>query len=107
MRLYENTHAWFTDKSLSASFVQNDRLSVNNGQRIVLDRLRIGPFMLDTVELYGREDSDADVSALGGELVLSVLSGNPLDNPILMIPPIVAVVTAAIILTLLIIKKRT
>ena len=107
MRLYENTHAWFTDKSISASFVQNDRLSVNNGQRIVLDRLRIGPFTLDTVELYGREDSDADVSALGGELVLSVLSGNPLDNPILMIPPIVAVVTAAIILTLLIIKKRT
>ena len=107
MRLYKNTNAWFADKSISLSFVQNERLSVNNGQRIVLDRLRIGPFTLNTVEVYGREDSDSDVSVFGGELVLDVLSGNPLDNPILMVPPIVAVITAGIILTLLIIKKRT
>ena len=107
MRMYEDKNAWFVDKSVLASFVQNERLSVNNGQRIVLDRLRIGPFTLATVEVYGREDADADVSAIGGEVVVNVLSGNPLDNPIMMIPPIVAVVTVGTIITLLVVKKRT
>lgn len=107
MPMYEDTNAWFEDRAIALSFVQNERLSVNNGQRIVLDRLRIGGFTLNTIEVFGRDDASADMNAFGGDLTLNVVSGNPLDNPILIVPPILAAVTAVVIITLLKIKKRT
>ncbi len=107
MRIYENTNAWFVDKSVALSFVQNERLSVNNGQRIVLDRLRIGEFTLSTIEVYGMDKTSTDFSVHGGDIKLDIMSGNPLDNPVLMIPPILGVVTAVTIITLLMMKKRT
>jgi len=107
MRLYEDDNAWFIDKPVMVSFVQNERLSVNNGQRIIVDRLRIGELTLGTIEVYGREDTDAGVSTLGGQVLIDVMSGNPLDNPILMIPPIAVAVTVGAVITLLVIKKRT
>ncbi|MFQ5940592.1 MAG: hypothetical protein ACE5KA_02695 [Nitrososphaerales archaeon] len=107
MRMVENSNAWFVGKPVTASLVQNDKLSINNGVRTVLDRLRIGEFTLGTIEVYGRDNADAGVSALSGEVLLEVVSGNPLDNPIMMIPPLVAVITGGVIVTLLLIKKRT
>ena len=107
MRMYENPDSWFNDKPITTSFVQNDRLSINNGQRIIVDRLRIGEFTLGTIEVYGRDGADADVSAFSGEIVIDILSGNPLDNPITFIPAVAVAVAVGALVTLLVIKKRT
>ena len=107
MRMFENENAWFPDKPIMASVVQGERLSINNGQRTVLDRLQIGAFTPNTIEVYGRDGAEADASAFSGEIIVDIVSGNPLDNPITMIPPIAVAITAGALVTLLVIKKRT
>ncbi|MEM2760057.1 MAG: hypothetical protein QXU32_07270 [Nitrososphaerales archaeon] len=107
MRMYEGEESWFTDRSVTASLVQNERLSINNGQRTVVDRLRIGEFTLGTLEVFGRESLDDEVNAIAGEIVVYVMSGNPLDNPILMVPWIVTAIAGGTVIALLFIKKRT
>ncbi len=107
MRVYENPDSWFDDRSITTSLVQNDRLSINNGQRIIVDRLRIGEFTLGTIEVYGRDGADADVSAFSGEITIEILSGNPLDNPITFIPAVAVAVAVGALITLLVVKKRT
>jgi len=104
---YENDKSWFEDKPLMVSYIQNDRLSVSNGQRNVLDRLRIGPLILNTVEVYGKDSPDSAVNTVGGELVFDVISGNPMDNPIMLIPAILAAAAGGTVLVLIKLKKRT
>ena len=105
--LYENENSWAEDKPVMVSYIQNDRLSVSNGIRNVVDRLQIGPFILNTVEVYGKDSADAVANAVGGQLVFDVVSGNPMENPIMMIPAILAAVAGGMVLTLIKLKKRT
>jgi len=105
--LYENQNSWADDKPVMVSFIQNERLSVSNGIRNVVDRLKIGPFILNTVEVYGKDSADAPTNTVGGQLVFDVVSGNPLENPIMMLPAILAAAAGGTILTLLKLKKRT
>lgn len=105
--LYESENAWVEDKPVMISYIQNDRLSVSNGIRNVADRLQIGPFTLKTVEVYGKDSADAPVNTFGGQLVFDVVSGNPLENPIMMIPAVLAAAAGGIVLTLIKFKKRT
>ena len=107
MTLYENKNSWFEDKPIMVSYIQNDRLSVGNGQRNVLDRLSIGPFVLNTVEVYGKDSTDAAANTAGGQLIFDVVSGNPMENPIMMIPVILPALAGVAIITLLKLKKRT
>jgi len=104
---YESEKSWFEDKPVMVSYIQNDRLSVNNGQRNIMDRLRIGPLVLNTVEVYGKNSEDAAANTFGGELVFDIVSGNPMENPIMMIPAILAAVAGGTVLTLIKLKKRT
>lgn len=107
MRMYEDKNSWFEDRPLVITFVENERVSAINGMRNVLDRLNFGPFALNTIEVYGRDASDAPVNAIKGELLLDVISGNPLDNPIMMVPPILAAAAGVTVVVLIKLKKRT
>jgi len=105
--LYESENSWLDDRPVMVSYIQNDRLSVTNGIRNIVDRMKIGPFILNTVEVYGKDSADAPVNAFGGQLVFDVVSGDPMENPIMMIPAILAVVAGGTVLTLIKLKKRT
>lgn len=107
MTLYQNENSWLEDKPVMVSYIQNDRLSVSNGLRNVVDKLRIGPLVLNTVELYGKDSEDSAVNTVGGQLVFDVVSGNPMENPIMIIPAILAAVAGGTVLTLIKLKKRT
>ncbi|MEM2019764.1 MAG: hypothetical protein QXU41_03590, partial [Candidatus Nitrosocaldus sp.] len=87
-------------------YAQGERLSVNNGQRIVVDRLNIEQFAIDSVEVYGRNGIDAPYNAIAGVITIEVVSGNPLDNPIMSVPFIVTGAVAGIVLILLRLKRR-
>jgi hypothetical protein len=105
--LYENQDSWADDKPVMVSYIQNERLSVTNGIRNVADRLKIGPFILNTVEVYGKDSTDASANTVGGQLVFDVVSGNPMENPVMLMPAILAAAAGGTILTLLKLKKRT
>ncbi|MCS7140847.1 MAG: hypothetical protein NZ888_01510 [Candidatus Nitrosocaldus sp.] len=104
--MYRNSDAWFPDKGIMMTYAQGERLSVNNGQRIVVDRLNIEQFAIDGVEVYGRDDIQDRGSALAGVITIEVISGNPLDNPIMSVPFIVTGAVAGIVLILLRFKRR-
>lgn len=105
-KYYEDDNSWFDDKDMVFSFAQNDRLSLYNGQRNIMDRFRIGMFTLDTIEVYGKDSLSDPDNVVGGKLVVEVLSGNPLDNPISYMPVVAVGVVGAILLILLKTKKR-
>ncbi|MEM0029592.1 MAG: hypothetical protein QW572_00425 [Candidatus Nitrosocaldus sp.] len=106
MTMYRNSNAWFPERAVMMTYAQGERLSVNNGQRIVIDRLNIEQFAIDGVEVYGRDGLDAPYSALAGVITVEVMSGNPLDNPIMSVPFIVTGAVAGIVLILLRFKRR-
>jgi hypothetical protein len=106
MPAYESDEGWLDDKPITTSLVQNERFTAHNGQRIVLDRLQIGPLVLGTIEVFGMDTSDADLSAFGGHVLVDVISGNPLDNPIMIVPFIVTGAAVGTVVILLKIKRR-
>lgn len=106
MTMYRNSNAWFPERAIMMTYAQGERLSVNNGQRIVVDRLNIEQFAIDGVEVYGRDGIDAPYSALAGVITIEVVSGNPLDNPIMSIPFIITGAVAGVVLILLRFKRR-
>ncbi len=106
MTMYRNSNAWFPERAVMMTYAQGERLSVNNGQRVVVDRLNIEQFAIDGVEVYGRDGLDAPYSALAGVITIEVMSGNPLDNPIMSVPFIVTGAVAGIVLILLKFKRR-
>lgn len=107
MQLTGTEDSWLSDRAVMVSFIENDRLSVNSGQRNVMDRLRIGPFDLNAVEVYGKDTADSADNAIGGELILDIVSGDPLENPVMMVPLILLAAVGGTIITLLKVKKRT
>ncbi len=104
--MYKNVNAWFQDKQVMITYAQGDRLSVNNGQRIIVDRLSIGQFAIKNIEVFSSMDYPNISSSLGGELIIDIVSGNPLDNPIMSIPFIVTGAVAGIVLILLKTRRR-
>jgi len=106
LRAYENKNAWFEEKDVVVTLAQSERLSVTNGQRNVMDRLRIGEFILGTIEVYGKDSSDAATNTFGGNIEFDIISGNPLENPIFIMPAVLAVVAGGVVATLLFVKKR-
>ncbi len=104
--MYKNINAWFQDKQIMLTYAQGDRLSVNNGQRIIVDRLNIGQFAIKSIEVFSSIDDPSMSSSVGGQLIIDIVSGNPLDNPIMSIPFIVTGAVAGIVLILLKTRRR-
>ncbi|MEM2855590.1 MAG: hypothetical protein QW416_00595 [Candidatus Nitrosocaldaceae archaeon] len=105
-KLHDSENGWFSDRAVVVSFVQNDKLSMHNGQRNIMDRLSIKEFTLDTLEVYGKDSIDSLDNTIGGRVVIDILSGNPLDNPISFMPAVVVIIVGVIIALLIKTKKR-
>ncbi len=105
-KYYEEDNSWFKDRQIGISFMQNEKLSIHNGQRNIMDRLKIGMFTLDTLEVYGRESVSDPTSIIGGKMIVEIFSGNPLDNPITFMPAVAVVIVGGVIIILLKTKKR-
>jgi hypothetical protein len=104
--MYRNTNSWFQDRQIMLTYAQGDRLSVNNGQRIIVDRLNIGQFAIKGIEVFSTIDDPTTSNTVGGQIVMDIISGNPLDNPIMSVPFIVTAVVAAVVILLLKTRRR-
>lgn len=100
--------AWSTDTPISLGFELNRQLSINNGARIIMDRITIGEFALGTIEIFGKNSTNTADNAVGGELVFEAIddSGSIFQTPIMYVPLIISGVVAGTIVTLVKFKKR-
>jgi len=101
--------AWSPDTPIALGFELDRQLSINNGARIIMDRITIGELRLGTIEIFGKSSANAADNAVGGELVFDAIddSGSIFQTPVMYVPLILSGVVVGTIVTLVKFKKRT
>ena len=82
-------------------------LTVNNGERIVLSNLDIEGFEIKAYSVWGMEGSQDPPATVAGILNVEILSGDPKEGPLHMLPFVVVGCLGIIIVILLVTKKRS
>lgn len=107
IRVYErNTDGWSRDQPIFVAHANNQGLTITNGKRIIIDRLSINDFLLNAIEVYGKDRPEDPPNAFGGDISFNIIYGNPADSPIYYVPLIMLVLVGGILLILLLKKKR-
>ncbi|MGD1837357.1 MAG: hypothetical protein ACPKPY_04780 [Nitrososphaeraceae archaeon] len=107
IRVHERqSDGWSRDLPIVVSHASNQGLTVTNGKRIILDRLSLDGFILNSVSLYGKDDADSPTNAISGDISFDLIYGNPRDSPLYFLPIIMLIVMGGLILFLLKFKKR-
>lgn len=107
MRMYENSpNGWSTDNPVTVSHANIQGLTVNNGQRIVLDKLGLDGFTVGSIQVYGKDEPQQANSATGGSIQFEVLSGDYSQSILYYVPLIMIIIVAGVVLVLLKFKKR-
>ena len=105
--VYErNTDGWSRDQPIFVAHANNQGLTITNGKRIIIDRLSINDFHLNSIMIYGKDKPEDPPNAFGGNISFNILYGNPADSPIYYVPLIMLVMVGGILLILLFRKKR-
>jgi hypothetical protein len=107
IRIYEkNVDGWSTDQPIIVGYADNQGLSVTNGKRIIVDRLPISGFTLSSIAVYGKDDSMSPSNTYAGYISFNLIFGDPADSPIFYLPLGMLIGTGAILIGLLVFKKR-
>ncbi len=103
----ERNNGWSPDKIITVQHSSNSGLSITVGQKTVVDQLDVAGFTIKNFAVYGMGSSTEPPAINSGSMILSFLSGDPIQNPIFYMPMIVLAGTAALIIVLIKTKKRT
>jgi hypothetical protein len=107
IRVYErDKDGWSRDQPIFVAHASNQGLTITNGKRIIIDKLSVNDFIVGSVSIYGKDEvNDASISD-GGTISFDILFGNPAESPLYYVPLITIIVIGAIVLVLIIRKKR-
>jgi hypothetical protein len=107
VRIYErNTDGWARDQPIIIAHVNNQGLSINNGKRIIVDRLSINGFTLGSIAVYGKDDPESPINTYAGNIAFDVAYGDPSKSPIYYLPLGMLVGVGGVVVALLVFKKR-
>jgi hypothetical protein len=84
----------------------NQGLTITNGKRIIIDKLSVNDFIVGSVSIYGKDQVNDANNTNGGTMSFDILFGNPAESPLYYMPLITIVAIGAILLVLIIRKKR-
>jgi hypothetical protein len=108
IRVYErDTGGWSADEPVVVGHASNQGLSINNGQRIVTDRLSLGGFTPGYITIYGKDTPNSPLNAYAGTISFDMISGNPSESPVYYLPFAMLVGVGGLVVLLLVFKKRT
>ena len=108
MKLYDEsgTNGWSQEQPIIIAHGNNQGLTVTNGKRIVIDKLSLDGFILGSIVVYGKDNSDSPLNAYGGDLSFNVIYGNPTESPLYYLPVGMLIGVGGIVIGLVIFKKR-
>jgi hypothetical protein len=107
IRVYEReTGGWSRDDSIAVGHGSNQGLSVNNGKRIVTDRLSLDGFNPGYITIYGKDNSNSPLNTYAGTVSFDVISGNPSESPVYYLPFAMLVGVGGLVALLVVFKKR-
>lgn len=106
-RMYDNQqNGWTTEGPITVTHGENSGLTVTNGKRIVLDRLNLDGFAVDSIEIYGSDNETQVANAYAGDIRFEILFGSFSESPVYYVPLGVTLGVGGLIIGLLIFKKR-
>ncbi|GEM_PF-137429 len=106
-RLYSNNvNGWSLENPVAVAHGENVGLTVSDGKRTILDRFNLQGFAVGSVSVYGREDATSPAVASGGNITFDILFGAFEDSPIYVVPAAIMAGVGALVVGLLVVKKR-
>lgn len=107
IRVYErSTDGWSRDQPIFVAHANNQGLTITNGKRIIIDRLSINDFLLNAIEVYGKDRPEDSSNSFSGYISFNIIYGNPSDSPIYYVPLVMLILVGGILIILLLKKKR-
>lgn len=108
IKVYErDTGGWSKDASVVVGHGNNQGLSVNNGQRIVTDRLSLDGFNPSYITIYGKDSSNSPLNTYAGTMSFDLIFGDPSTSPTYYLPFAMLVGVGGLVVVLVVFKKRT
>jgi len=98
---------WLPSGKVILAYSDTAGLTVNNGERIVLSNLDIEGFEIKAYSVWGMQGSQDPPAVVAGSLNLEILSGDPKERPLHMLPFAVVGCLGVGIVILLVTKKRS
>jgi hypothetical protein len=107
IRVYERDQdGWSRDQPIFVAHANNQGLTITNGKRIIIDKLSVDDFIIGSVSIYGKDELTSPNNSNSGTISFDIIFGNPAESPLYFVPLITVIVIGALILVLLIRKKR-
>lgn len=108
IKVYErDTGGWSDDDSVVIGHGNNQGLSVNNGERIVTDRLSLDGFNPSYITIYGKDSSNSPVNTYAGTISFDLIFGDPSESPVFYLPFGMLVGVGGLVVVLIVLKKRS
>ncbi len=108
IKVYErDTGGWSKDESIVVGHGNNQGLSVNNGQRIVTDRLSLDGFNPSYITIYGKDSSNSPLNTYAGTISFDLIFGDPSESPVYYLPFAMLVGVGGLVVVLVVFKKRS
>ncbi len=98
---------WFDGINVIVANSDVQGVSISNGQRIVVSGVDLKEFVVGSYEVFGMEERTDPPAINSGSLNIEIMSGDVSKNPFHYYPFYVTGVVGAIIVTLLVLKKRS
>lgn len=102
----QKTRGWSPGQIVTVQHSSNGGLSASMGQQVLVDNLDVAGFTVRDIEAAGLDSVSDPPTTSGGDVAISIVSGDPAANPIFYMPFIVVGVTGALIGVLIKTKKR-
>ena len=98
---------WYPQAKSIISYTDRAGLTVNNGARIVVTNLDIGHFGIHSYSVHGMSGSTDPPAVSSGSMIVEFLSGDPAKNIFALYPFAMAAGVGAIVVILVLTKKRS
>jgi len=102
-----NDNGWIKGTETSITYSEQNGLSVNNGQRIVLSNLDVSPFAIKAYSAYGMESSSDPPAMTSGTFIIKIISADYGENPYSIFPFVLTGIIGLVIGILVLTKKRS
>lgn len=100
-------HGWISNSNIILSYTEHIGLTINNGERIIVSNLDIGNFNIAGYSSYGIQNLTEKLNINEGQISFELISGDPAQNPLHMLPFFLVGFFMTIIVLLLITKHRS
>jgi len=102
---YEN--GWAPGNPTKITYSEQSGLTVDNGLRTVLSNLDISPFTIKSYSVHGMKGSTDPPAVTDGVFTVKIISANYGENPLSLFPFIVTGIIGAVVMILILSKKRS